>query len=264
MESRGSSVNKPCGNIVGTSESTHRPRQMLFSACWVLRNFAWPSSVGSLCFPNLSRERIPSHQNSFPTKNLHFRRGKANLDLFESNVWKTISPQGTRKVDFAEEFAKILARIPQRWVTRAFDWCCVSEKLTRGLQWSQESARCSCGLCVVVLLTADQKKGHAPKCTWRWVVVSRHRCVVDYCTALSKLTVSDLISALHASIWNSVQHSTALRAKPMKPRDRCQAMLCGRARRPIDAPPSQHLLRKLELPVDVDVQLALRRCPPTR
>ena len=148
--------------------------------------------------------------------------------------------------------------------------CCVSEKPSRP-PWRKVSALMSLSMpslsgvqdvCVVFLNSLVlQRKGKTRTELGAWVVVRLASACLDYGDSQAYRVRSNQRTAPRS---RTVCKNTSRCAPRLRKRDRCHAMLFGRARRPTDAPRSQHHLRKLELPIEVDVQLALPTCPLTR
>ena len=117
-------------------------------------------------------------------------------------------------------------------------------------------------VCVVFLNSLLlQRMGKTQTELGAWDVVLLASACLDCCDLQAYRVRSNQRTAPRP---RTVFKNTSRCAPRLRTRDRCHAMLFGRARRPTDAPRSQHHLRKLELPIEVDVQLALPTCPLTR
>ena len=175
----------------------------------------------------------------------------------------------SRIVQHCERILQDPARITQRGTLAVQNMLCSRRSLEASMAKVSALMRLSMpslsgvqDVCVVFLNSLVlQRKGKTRTELGVWVVVRLASACLDYCDSQAYRVRSNQRTAPRS---RTVCKNTSRCAPRLRTRDRCHAMLFGRARRPTDAPRSQHHLRKLELPIEVDVQLALQTCPLTR
>ena len=175
----------------------------------------------------------------------------------------------SRIVQDCERISQDPARITQRGTLAVQNMLCFRKALEASM--AKVSALMSLSMlalsgvqdvCVVFLNSLLlQRKSKTRTELDAWVVVFLASACLDCCDPQAYRVRSNQRTAPRS---RTVCKNASRCAPRLRKRDRCHAMLFGRARRPTDAPRSQHHLRKLALPIEVDVQLALPTCPLTR